>query len=127
MMKAQSLEFISGYLFQSFNKQATKELIYDNTRDHLVFTCNVPKLWFGVANPTRHSTDIKSADKIYVVSKVEETMNDVFLKFNTTVTTDIEQQYIRFTCRMKINPAPVEMTLAEIEEKLGHPVVIRGE
>lgn len=103
MMKQQSSEFIIGYIFahqewKIIKIKTDKGLILNNSKDEVATT--VPLLWFGIKNPTNHFNKPKVDEALVIAdeicSKVDEALNDIFIKSTCKTTITQYKQYITF-------------------------------
>ena len=110
MMKPQSPEFIVGYLFANQERKiikikTDKGLILNNSKDEVATT--VPLLWFGIKNPTNHFNKPKVDEALVIANeiclKVDETLNDLFVKSTCKTTVGQDKQYLMFITKCEEN------------------------
>ena len=103
MMKQQSSEFIIGYIFahqelKIIKIKTYKGLILNTSKDEVITM--IPLLWFGVKNPTKHFSKPKVDEALVLANeiclKVDENLNDVFIKSTCKTTVSQYKQYLTF-------------------------------
>lgn len=103
MMKQQSSEFIIGYIFAHQELKIIKIKTYKGpilriSKDEVVTM--VPLLWFGVKNPTNHFNKPKVDEALVLADeiclKIDENLNDVFIKSTCKTTVSQYKQYLTF-------------------------------
>lgn len=129
MMEKQSLDFIKGYVFSKIEGQIKHAHVNNVERIPAIYV-RVPKLWFGLRPIKSELEDLCISDRFNLLASLGELCRS----YNTEQTTYIidisiepDEQYIRFTFEGYRLPTPKEMTIAEIEEKLGYKIKIVGE
>ena len=123
MMRKQSLEFIVGYLFKSMDNSIFKH--FNCYKGTLVESHCVPKIWFGLTPCSSITNDITGDMKYELIQKLQDTLNDVYPKFNTICERVVpEKQYIRFDFKVTPIPEVKKMTIEEIEKALGYKIEI---
>ena len=123
MMHKQSLDFIVGYLFKSMYTSIFKH--FNCHKSTLVESHCVPKIWFGLSSCSSITNDITGDKKYELIQKLQDTLNDVYPKFNTICERVVpEKQYIRFDFKVTPIPEVKKMTIEEIEKALGYKIEI---
>ncbi len=106
MMKQHSSEFIIGYLvahqeLKIIKIKTHKRLILNNLKDGVVTM--VPLSWFGVKNPTNHFSKPKLDEALVLADeiclKIDENLNDVFIKSICKTTVSQYEQYLTFVTK----------------------------
>ena len=129
MMKKQSLEFITGYVFSKIENQILKAHVNKVEKICLPYVY-VPKSWFGLRPIKSELENISLGTR----AEIEASLATLCQSYNTehssyyfTLYTKADLQYIRFIVEGFRIPAAKEMTVAEIEKELGYKIKIVGE
>ncbi len=127
MMTAKSIDFITGYVFSKIDRSIFKHTTakgFNTFEDSQV----VPKIWFGLKCTSNHTNDITGDVKYEMKFALEQAINDLYPKWETTVVSIVpERQYIRFDYIVRRREEAKKMTIAEIEKELGYKVEIISE
>lgn len=124
MMKAQTLEFITGYLFGICERNILK-LIDGPTSKQMSgeVSVNVPLCWYGL-RPNSSDLEVDKFNTQYseVAIKLSSTLMDIFTDRIISTTTKRNKQYMEFTT--KFSASRRKITIPEIEEILGYKIEI---
>ena len=120
MMKQQSVDFIVGYAFHALDKQFVTHLTNNPKDVNKVFNVSIPKLWWGTPNPCNPRTTVDTVMLIEFAEKLVATLRSAHDKFEFNIDCIHEHQYLRVA--VTVDYKRVEMTLAEIEQKLGYKI-----
>ena len=127
MMRKQTCEFIAGCVFTKMEATICKELKrIPATADVNTGNCElIPKIWFGLPCYSKLTNDITVDEKFWLKEKLGRLMEDVFPKFEITITNIVpDAQYIRFDYNV-VKKAPVKkITVEQIEKELGYKIEI---
>lgn len=125
MMKEQSLDFITGYIFSKLHISIYKHMWTEYRKDPLTESFSVPKIWFGLSSCHSTTNDIVGDKKYEMIQKLQDILNDIYPELETTCERIIpERQYIRFDFKVKYKEQTKKMTLEEIEKELGYKIEI---
>ena len=125
MMQKQSLDFIVGYVFAKMDRSIFKQFGHNDTKETLVESITVPKIWFGLSSCQQVTNDIKGDEKYLLRENICEVLNSIYPRFETICERITpEKQYIRFDFRVKYREQIKKMTVAEVEEALGYKIEI---
>lgn len=128
MMKAKSLDFITGYVFAKMDRSIFKQFGRNETKETLIESITVPKIWFGLSSCQQVTNDIKGDEKYILRENICETLNSIYPRLNTVCERIIpEKCYIRFDFKVKYREVFKKMTVPEIEEALGYKIEIVGD
>lgn len=125
MMKAKSLDFITGYVFAKMVRSIFKHFGNSDTKETLVESHSVPKIWFGLPYDINNIYDITVDDKYKIVQKLNDALNELYPKLDSIcykITT--ENQHLKFHFRVKYKEQIKKMTVEEIEKELGYKIEI---
>jgi hypothetical protein len=124
-MKAKSLDFIVGYVFAKMDRSIFKQFGHNDTKETLVESITVPKIWFGLSSCQQVTNDIKGDEKYILRENICEALNSIYPRLETICERIIpEKCYIRFDFRVKYREQIKKMTVEEIEEALGYKIEI---
>ena len=125
MMKAKSLDFIVGYVFAQMDRSIFKHFSHNDTKETLVESIAVPKIWFGLSSCQQVTNDIKGDEKYLLRENIGEALNSVYPRLETICERIIpEKCYIRFDFKVKYKEQVKKMTVDEIEKALGCKIEI---
>lgn len=128
MMKPQSLDFIVGYVFAKMDRSIFKQFGNNDTKETLVESITVPKIWFGLSSCQQVTNDIKGDEKYLLRENICEALNSIYPRLETICERIIpEKCYIRFDFEVKYKEVVKKMTVTEIESILGHKIEIIGD
>lgn len=123
MMKAKSLDFITGYVFAKMDRSIFRH--FNEYKSTLVESHCVPKIWFGLSSCQQVTNDIKGDEKYMLRENICEALNSIYPRHKTICERIIpEKQYIRFDFKVTPIPEVKKMTVEEIEEVLGYKIEI---
>ena len=123
MMKAQSLDFITGYVFAKMDRSIFKH--FNERPDTLVNSVNVPKIWFGLSSCQQVTNDIKGDEKYLLRENICEALNSIYPRLKTICERIVpEKCYIRFDFKVNYKEQIKKMTVEEIEKELGYKIEI---
>lgn len=125
MMKAKSLDFITGYVFAKMDRSIFKQFSNNDIKETLVESITVPKIWFGLSSCQQVTNDIKGDEKYLLRENICEALNSIYPRLETICERIIpEKCYIRFDFKVKYREQIKKMTVAEVEEALGYKIEI---
>ena len=125
MMQGKSLDFITGYVFAKMDRSIFKHFSHNDTKETLVESISVPKIWFGLSSCQQVTNDIKGDEKYILRGNICEALNSIYPRLETICERIIpENQYIRFDFKVKYREQIKKMTVAEVEEALGYKIEI---
>ena len=125
MMNKQSLDFIVGYVFAQMCRSISKHFNNNCTKETLVESIAVPKIWFGLTSCSFITNDIAEDKKYELIQKLHDALNDLYPRLNTTCERIIpEKCFIRFDFKVKYKEQVKKMTVEEIEKALGYKIEI---
>ena len=120
MMKSQSVDFLVGYAFHALDRQFVQHLANNPKDVNTVFSVSIPKLWWGTPNPCNPRSTVDTRMLIEFAEKLVATFCSAHDEFEFNVDCIHEHQYLRVAVTVEYKR--VEMTLAEIEQKLGYKI-----
>lgn len=127
MVVVKQKDFILGYIFGRVEKKILQGFINKDKEIH-TSVC-VPKSWFGL-NPTKSVSETLS---FVTKEQYKRELQDILNNYNTRerwykyeLTIRPEQQYIDFAFHGYYQEPVKEMTIEEIEEKLGYKIKVIG-
>jgi hypothetical protein len=124
-MKSKSLDFIVGYVFAKMDRSIFKQFSHNDTKETLVESITVPKIWFGLSSCQQVTNDIKGDEKYVLRENICEALNSIYPRLETICERIIpEKCYIRFDFKVKYKEQVKKMTIEEIEEALGYKIEI---
>ena len=124
-MQKQSLDFIAGYVFAKMDRSIFKQFSNNDTKETLVESITVPKIWFGLSSSQQVTNDIKGDEKYILRENICEALDSIYPRLETICERIIpEKCYIRFDFRVKYKEQIKKMTVEEIEEALGYKIEI---
>ena len=129
MMEKQSLDFVAGYVFSKVEDKIINAHVnkLETISPVIVY---VPKAWFGL-RPIKDKSETlglgASVELKYSINKLCQSYNTkhAIYSFDTYIRPD--EQYICFVIAGTQVQPEKEMTVAEIEEKLGYKIKIVNE
>lgn len=125
MMKQQSKEFIAGYVFSAMEYKILKQLKSENIISGKI---QVPKIWFGLPCSKNVVNTLPSHLKEYYEKALVELLHDFLPVFNYfTVHIYPKEQYMLFEFLIQKKELVKEMTLKQIENKLGYKIKLISE
>lgn len=125
MMKAQSLDFIAGYVFAKVDESIFKHFYRNNCEGEFGRGYCVPKIWFGLTSCSSVTNDITGDKKYLLRESICNNLKDAYPKLDIVCERIVpEKQYIRFDFRVKPREVVKKMTVAEVEEALGYKIEI---
>lgn len=120
MMTQQSVDFLVGYAFDALDRQFVTHLTNNPKDVNKVFNVSIPKSWWGTPNPCNPRSTVDTMMLLEFVEKLVATLCSAHGKFEFNVDCIHEHQYLRVA--VTVDYKRVEMTLAEIEQKLGYRI-----
>lgn len=124
-MKQQSKEFIAGYVFSAMEYKILKQLKSENIISGKI---QVPKIWFGLPCSKNVVNTLPSHLKEYYEKALVELLHDFLPVFNYfTVHIYPKEQYMLFEFLIQKKELVKEMTLKQIENKLGYKIKLISE
>ena len=125
MMQKQPLDFIVGYVFAKMDRSIFKQFGHNDTKETLVESITVPKIWFGLSSCQQVTNDIKGDEKYILRENICEALNSIYPRLETICERIIpEKCYIRFDFKVKYKEQVKKMTVEEIETALGYKIEI---
>lgn len=125
MMQGKSLDFITGYVFAKMDRSIFKHFGNNDTKETLVESHSVPKIWFGLSSCQQVTNDIKGDEKYMLRENICEALNSIYPRLETICERIIpEKCYIRFDFKVKYREQIKKMTVEEIEKQLGYKIEI---
>lgn len=131
MDKAKSFDFNAGFVYAKLDKELFKHATKPATYDSLglgVLNVRVPKVWFNL--PCDKSVKVTlTTEQIKTLRKtIERAAETHYPKFTTNVSIYPTEQYLTFSIKITKKEPPVkELTVKEIEERLGYKIKVIAE
>ena len=129
MMEKQSLDFIAGYVFGKV-EDSIKSAHVNKLAVISPVIVYVPKLWFGLRPIKDKSETLGLRARLEMecnVNKLCSSYNTRHTAYSFCTYARPDEQYISFIITGTLIPPEKEMTVAEIEEKLGYKIKIVSE
>lgn len=131
MDKAKSFDFNAGFVYAKLDKELFRYATRPATSDSLglgVLNVRVPKVWFNL--PCDKSVKVTlTTDQIKTLrNTIERAAETHYPRFNTNVSIYPAEQYLTFSIKITKKEPPVkELTVKEIEERLGYKIKVIAE
>lgn len=126
-MKTQTHEFIKGYVFAHIHDDFLHSLVTHGPDREVIGKLKVPKVWYGLRCSKCTDESIPESVICEHRAKLTSTFKDLAPKHKINIKIYPYLQYIMFEYTIQKDVVK-KMTVAEIEEALGHPVeIIKGE
>lgn len=120
MMKQQSVDFLVGYAFDAIDRQFVTHFTNNPKDVNTVFSVSIPQSWWSKPNLCNPRGTVDAMMLLEFVEKLVATLLSAHDKFEFYVDCIHEHQYLRVA--VTVDYKRVEMTLAEIEQKLGYKI-----
>lgn len=127
MMKIQTNEFITGYVFAEADRKLAKKITEKRDIERIIVDVDVPKIWFHMICALNPSVSAPIHDVDYVTEHVTNTFKDVFPNWNIECTSDVNHQYQRFKFYAQKKIERKKITIQDIEKILGYRIEIISE
>lgn len=125
MRTAKSIEWLSGYVYNTLENKCFKILQYNNW-DKESIKVNLPKVLFGLSASKNVEVTIDDETKEKLYFTIFNDINEIFAdRFDFEILIYPENQYIWINIDIKRKPK--KMTLKEIEHALGYKIEIMSE
>lgn len=127
MMKIQTNEFITGYVFAEAERKFVKRIKENPELEHIVVDVDVPKCWFHMIQALNPSVSAPVHDVSYITEHVLNALTDVLIKWDFDCTSDVNHQYQRFRFYAQKKIERKKVTVEDIEKILGYRIEIVSE
>ena len=127
MMKVQTNEFITGYVFAEADRKFVKKMTDNRDLERIVVDVDVPKVWFHMIYALNPSVSAPVYDVSYVTEHVLNTFKDVFTNWDIDCKSDVNHQYQRFRFYAQKKIERKKVTIEDIEKLLGYRIEIVSE
>ena len=125
MMKEQSLDFITGYVFARVDRAIFRHFWTYQNKNELTVSIEVVKIWFGLTSCSSVTNDITGDKKYELMQKLTDTLNSLYPKLDCLCEKIApENQYLKFHFKVRFKEQVKKMTLEEIEKALGYKIEI---
>lgn len=133
MDKAKSFDFNAGFVYAKLDKElfrhATRPAT-DSSESFVLSVLNVrvPKVWFNLPCDKNVKVTLTTEQIKTLRGTIERAAETHYPKFNTNVSIYPVEQYLAFSIKITKKEPPVkELTVKEIEERLGYKIKVIAE